>query len=76
MRHINDIFGRLERLACVAIAASSPSVPALPWKSGETPCDSLVPPTPREWAEYVVKHAEALRKTLRWAWAARMEDDA
>jgi hypothetical protein len=72
MRHIRDIFDRLELVACVAIAACSPSVQGLPSRQ-RRPDGPYVPPTPTEWAEHVVKHAEALRKTLRWAWAARVE---
>jgi hypothetical protein len=66
MRHIRDIYDRLELVACVAIAACSPTVPQLPtWNKM---------PTSTEWAEHIVKHVDALRKTLRWAWAARVEE--
>jgi hypothetical protein len=67
-----DIIGRLELVACVAIAACSPSVRVPSYRSGED--GEWTETTPTEWAEYVVKHAEALRKTLRWAWAARVEE--
>ncbi|MGK3981349.1 hypothetical protein WMF38_57660 [Sorangium sp. So ce118] len=73
MRSIRDIYDRLERVACVAIAASSNNVGALPYRQ-DAAGSYTVPPTPTEWAEYIVKHGEALRKTLRWAWAARVED--
>lgn len=70
---ISDILGRLELVACVAIAACSPSVQALPMRQRE-PNGPWEPAPPTEWAENVVRHAEALRKTLRWAWAARVEE--
>ena len=73
MRRVRDLYDRMELVACVAIAACSPTVPHLPWRTG--PDGTGVPPTPAEWAENVVRHAEALRKTLRWAWAARVEEE-
>lgn len=68
MREVRDILGRLELVACVAIAACSPSVVARPGFEGR-------PMLATDWAENVVRHAEALRKTIRWAWAARVEED-
>jgi hypothetical protein len=73
MRHARDILGRVELVACVAIAAASPNVHGLPSRQRK-PDGPYEPPTPTEWAEHVVKHGEALRKTLRWAWAARVEE--
>jgi hypothetical protein len=67
-----DILGRLELVVCVAIAACSPSVAAMPARQREN--GTWAQPTPTEWAEHVVRHAEALRKTIRWAWAARVEE--
>lgn len=67
-----DILGRLELVACVAIAACSPSVTARFVQEKQD--GPHRPPTPAEWAENVVRHADALRKTIRWAWAARVED--
>lgn len=73
MRHLRDIYDRIERLACVAIAASSSTIGAPPWRKDDAG-NFTVMPTPTEWAEHVVKHGEALRKTLRWAWAARVDE--
>lgn len=73
MSDARDILGRLELVACVAIAACSGSINGLPYRERE-PGGPMLPPTPTEWAEHVVRHAEALRKTLRWAWAARVEE--